>query len=211
MKKPVRVFVRFFLISSVLFPGLPLARFQFSRQEARPRNVLLITLDTTRADRIGCYGYKQAKTPNLDSLASRGVRFNEAYSQVPLTLPSHCSLMTGTYPIWHQMHNNGFYYLSQDFLTLAEVLKNKGFLAMARYAKGAHTKHRLQYHLVWNPVLYGLPFLSEEKRQSDGHDRKDDEEAQKCLPARLPEQTLSPLKNKGDDPKDKSDEAHFPS
>ena len=61
---------------------------------ARP-NVLLITLDTTRADRIGSYGYAAAATPNLDRLAAAGVRFEQALAPAPLTLPSHASLMTG--------------------------------------------------------------------------------------------------------------------
>ncbi|HEB36938.1 MAG TPA: hypothetical protein ENI18_14040, partial [Candidatus Aminicenantes bacterium] len=94
-------------------------------------NVLLVTLDTTRADRIGCYGYEKAKTPNLDLLASKGVRFANAYCQVPLTLPSHCSILTGTYPIYHRVHNNGFYFLNSDYLTLAEILKDKGFKTAA--------------------------------------------------------------------------------
>ncbi len=94
-------------------------------------NVLLVTLDTTRADRIGVYGYSKAKTPNLDSLALNGVRFSNAYCQVPLTLPSHTSILTGTYPIYHHVHNNGFYYLSPDLLTLAEILKERGFKTAA--------------------------------------------------------------------------------
>jgi arylsulfatase A-like enzyme/Tfp pilus assembly protein PilF len=94
-------------------------------------NVLLVTMDTTRADRLGCYGYKKAKTPNLDSLALKGVQFLNAYCQVPLTTPSHCSILTGTYPIYHQVHNNGTYALSSEFLTLAEVLKDKGFKTAA--------------------------------------------------------------------------------
>ncbi len=94
-------------------------------------NVLLVTLDTTRADRIGCYGYERVKTANLDLLASNGVRFANAYCQVPLTLPSHCSLLTGTYPIFHRVHNNGSYYLDSDFVTLAEILKDNGFKTAA--------------------------------------------------------------------------------
>lgn len=94
-------------------------------------NVLLVTLDTTRADRVGCYGYKKAKTPNLDFLAANGVMFSDAYCQVPLTLPSHCSLLTGTYPLYNQVHNNGFYYLDHSHLTLAEVLREEGFKTAA--------------------------------------------------------------------------------
>ena len=94
-------------------------------------NILLITLDTTRADHLGCYGYLRAKTPNMDGLAQNGVKFNNAYAQVPLTLPSHCSMMTGTYPLYHQVHGNGYYYLGREDVTLAEILKKKGFKTAA--------------------------------------------------------------------------------
>jgi arylsulfatase A-like enzyme/Flp pilus assembly protein TadD len=94
-------------------------------------NILLITLDTTRADRIGCYCYEKAKTPNLDFLALKGVRFSDVYCQVPLTLPSHCSILTGTYPIYHHVHNNGSYYLGHSHITLAEVLKERGYKTAA--------------------------------------------------------------------------------
>ncbi len=90
-------------------------------------NVLLITLDTTRADRLGSYGYAGAKTPNLDKLAAGGVRFTDAYCQAPLTLPSHASIMTGEYPFRHGVHNNGTYFLAGDKTTLAEVLKGRGY------------------------------------------------------------------------------------
>jgi arylsulfatase A-like enzyme/Flp pilus assembly protein TadD len=94
-------------------------------------NVVLITLDTTRADHLGCYGYSRGKTPNLDALARDGVRFESVYAQVPLTLPSHCSIMTGTYPIYHNVHNNGTYVLPPDQTTVAKVLKNNGFQTAA--------------------------------------------------------------------------------
>ena len=93
--------------------------------------MLLITLDTTRADRLGCYGYEKAKTPNLDGLAAGGVRLMHAYSPVPLTLPAHCSLFTGTCPPHHRVRNNGVYYLNEGNVTLAEVLKKEGFRTAA--------------------------------------------------------------------------------
>ena len=89
-------------------------------------NVLIITLDTTRADRLGCYGYPKAGTPNLDALAAGGVRFENATCQVPLTGPSHCSLFTGAYPFVHQVHNNGSYILPPEIQTLAEAMKASG-------------------------------------------------------------------------------------
>ncbi len=94
-------------------------------------NVLLVTLDTTRADRLGCYGYPGAKTPNIDSLCQNGVQFLNAYCPVPLTLPSHCSILTGTTPVYHQVRNNGSYYLSPAIQTLAEVLKRNGLKTAA--------------------------------------------------------------------------------
>jgi arylsulfatase A-like enzyme/tetratricopeptide (TPR) repeat protein len=94
-------------------------------------NVVLITLDTTRADRLGCYGYAQGRTPNLDAVARNGVLFSNAYAQVPLTLPSHASLMTGLNPAAHGVHNNGTYILSSEKATLAKILKANGYKTAA--------------------------------------------------------------------------------
>ena len=91
--------------------------------EPRPRNLLLITLDTLRADRLGSYGYAAARTPNLDRLAGRGLRFERAATVVPLTLPAHASLMTGTHPGFHGVRDNGGFYLEDEAETLAEVLR----------------------------------------------------------------------------------------
>jgi arylsulfatase A-like enzyme/Flp pilus assembly protein TadD len=91
------------------------------------QNVLLITLDTTRADRIGCYGNENAVTPAMDSLAERGILFERAYSQVPLTTPSHCSLLTGRYPREHGVRSNGHTALPEAFPTLATIFREKGY------------------------------------------------------------------------------------
>lgn len=91
------------------------------------QNVLLITLDTTRADRIGCYGNEDAVTPALDSLAGRGLLFERAYSQVPMTTPSHCTLFTGRYPREHGVRNNGHTSLPDSFPTLATMFKDHGY------------------------------------------------------------------------------------
>ncbi len=90
-------------------------------------NVLLITLDTTRADRLGCYGFAAAETPNLDALASGGVRFADCVTPVPLTLPAHCSLLTGLTPIGHGVRNNASFVLAATQTTLAERLRQKGY------------------------------------------------------------------------------------
>jgi len=90
-------------------------------------SILLVTLDTTRADRIGCYGYAKAETPALDSLAASGVRFDRAYAQAPLTLASHASLLTGTYPATTGLRINADAILSTGVHTLAERLKPEGY------------------------------------------------------------------------------------
>ncbi len=108
----------------------PLLRAADVKKDAGP-NVLLVTLDTTRADRLGAYGYDKARTPAFDSLAEGGVRFANAYTQVPMTLPSHCSILTGTSPLSHKVRNNGTYSLDREMVTLAERLKEKGYKTAA--------------------------------------------------------------------------------
>ncbi len=97
-------------------------------------NLLLITLDTTRADRIGAYGDSRASTPTIDRLAREGVRFERAYTVAPLTLPAHVTLMTGREPQAHQVRNNGTYTLRPEETTLAEILRPAGFSTMAMIA-----------------------------------------------------------------------------
>ena len=92
-----------------------------------PGGLLLITLDTVRADRIGAYGYADIETPFIDGLAERGVLFERALTPVPLTLPSHASLLTGTYPPRHGVRNNGDFKVPQELTTLAELFQAKGF------------------------------------------------------------------------------------
>jgi len=94
-------------------------------------NILVITLDTTRADRIGIYGYQPGQTPNIDAIARKGVRFENAYTPVPLTLPAHCSLFTGDIPLAHGVRNNGRYRLPAQSDTLAEILQRRGFTTAA--------------------------------------------------------------------------------
>src|SRR5512135_3920105 len=76
------------------------------RPRTRP-NVLLVTIDTLRADHVGCYGDSAAATPVLDALAARGVRFTTAVAHVPLTGPSHASILTGLLPLAHGVRDNG--------------------------------------------------------------------------------------------------------
>src|SRR5262245_42071501 len=77
-----------------------------ARQQRRPSNLLVVTLDTTRADRLPAYGFSGVATPALDRLAREGVVFDRAQTVAPLTLPSHVSLFTGMYPPHHQVRDN---------------------------------------------------------------------------------------------------------
>jgi len=97
-------------------------------------NLLIITLDTTRADRLGCYGYAKAQTPTLDALAKKGTLFENASAQVPLTLPSHCSIFTGRYPKEHGVRVNGHNSLPEGTETLATLLKRQGYQTGATIA-----------------------------------------------------------------------------
>lgn len=94
---------------------------------ASERSIVLVTLDTTRADRLGAYGHRGGLTPNLDRIAREGVLFEDAVSPVPLTLPAHASLFTGRYPASHGVRHNGIYRLRESETTLAEHLRSHGF------------------------------------------------------------------------------------
>jgi arylsulfatase A-like enzyme/Tfp pilus assembly protein PilF len=98
------------------------------RQNKPPRpNVLIITVDTLRADRVGCYGYAGGLTPNVDALAKDGVVFERAVAQVPLTWPSHAAIFTGTYPFHNGVQDFTGQPLGDRFRTLAESLKDHGY------------------------------------------------------------------------------------
>jgi arylsulfatase A-like enzyme/Tfp pilus assembly protein PilF len=90
------------------------------------QNVLLITIDTLRADALGVYGGRAA-TPNVDRLAKDGIRFTFAHSHAVVTLPSHTSILTGRYPFEHGVRDNAGYRLADNATTLAEAARAKGF------------------------------------------------------------------------------------
>jgi arylsulfatase A-like enzyme/Flp pilus assembly protein TadD len=92
-----------------------------------PRNVLLITVDTLRADHLGCYGGRTARTPVMDGLGARSVLFERAFSHSPMTLPSHTSILLGLTPAAHGVHDNANFRVREGLLTMAEWLKKQGF------------------------------------------------------------------------------------
>jgi len=97
-----------------------------SRAPDGPRSLIVVTLDTTRADHLSSYGYPQPLTPRLDALAARGVRFERAYAPMPQTLPSHATLFTGLYPRQHGALEN-YFVLGDEQTTLAEELAGRGW------------------------------------------------------------------------------------
>ncbi len=97
------------------------------KKPAGPLNLILVTIDTLRADHLGCYGYAKASTPNLDKLAQRGTLFENAVTHAPLTTPSHASMFTGNYPTVHKVRDTGGFVLQGQNTTLAEMLRQAGW------------------------------------------------------------------------------------
>jgi len=96
-----------------------------------PRNLVLLTLDTTRTDRLGAYGSRSRATPALDALAARGTTFEQAMAHLPLTRPSHATMLTGLLPHHHGVWSNGPYRLDDRFETLAERSRSGGYRTAA--------------------------------------------------------------------------------
>src|SRR5262245_54022150 len=98
-------------------------------------NIVLITIDTLRADHLGCYGYNQKTSPVIDQFALRGLRFQNAYSAVPITLASHATILTGVYPNKHGYRDNAFFAPTSSVL-VSEILERNGYQTAA-FVSGA--------------------------------------------------------------------------
>ena len=97
----------------------------------KPHRVILISIDTCRADYLSCYGYPRQITPNIDAIAKEGILFENALAPIPLTLPAHCSMLTGTYPLYHGVHDNLDYSFAEFNTTIAEILRARGYSTAA--------------------------------------------------------------------------------
>ena len=135
-KKAILIFSLFFVL--ILVVGgyfLFVRKDRISRlDQAKDFNYILITVDTLRADRVGCYGFSGISTPTMDMFARRGVKFEKCISTATLTLPSHTSLLTGTYPTFHGVRDNGGFLVPQEMTTLAELMKQNGYKTSAYVA-----------------------------------------------------------------------------
>lgn len=98
----------------------------FSADTEKISRVVLISIDTCRADYLSCYGYPLKTTPNIDAVADDGFLFKNVISPIPSTLPAHCTMLTGTIPPYHGVHDNYEYQLGDSNITLAEILREKG-------------------------------------------------------------------------------------
>jgi len=121
-----------------------------SHEAAERPNVVLVTIDTLRADHVGAYGAAFARTPTLDALAAQGARFETAIAATPITLPSHATLLTGAWPPRHGVRHNGIFALGPELPTLAERFDEAGYatgavvgavVLRARYGLGRGFDH----------------------------------------------------------------------
>jgi arylsulfatase A-like enzyme/Flp pilus assembly protein TadD len=147
-------------------------------------NVVLITLDTTRADALGSYGQRRPITPNLDRLAAEGTQFLQCASSAPSTLPSHATLFTGRYPFVHGVRSNAGYVLSDENTTIAEVLSAHGYKTSAEIATpviGGHTQlgqgfdryHDLEFQDIMRKTIHVKD--GEEERAIEVEEREADD------------------------------------
>lgn len=136
---------------------------------AEKPDLLLITIDTLRADHLGSYGNQKVRTPNLDALAKRSLFFENALCPAPLTLPSHTSLMTGRYPIRHGIHDNAGVVDPKE-TTLAEILRANGYHTYA-FVGGFPLDHRFGLNQGFD--LYDDVFPRQKNRSLDFRSERD--------------------------------------
>ena len=113
------------LVAAAVVAGGLWARARYSLP--RTPNVILISIDTCRADYLSCYGHPRQTTPNIDTVAAEAIVFSQVITSVPTTLPAHCSMLTGTIPPYHGVHANIAYRLRESNVTLAEHLRDHGY------------------------------------------------------------------------------------
>ena len=129
-RAPHRLWLAGSVISALILFGLAALPSRLAAQGS-PANVVVITIDTLRADHLGCYGDRAVATPNLDALARAGARFTQAFTPVPITLPAHTALFTGSFPMATGVHDFSNNKVPASALTLAKVLQQHGYSTAA--------------------------------------------------------------------------------
>jgi arylsulfatase A-like enzyme/Tfp pilus assembly protein PilF len=125
IKKPKLII--FFFLFLIISGFLVFSPKKSNKKKSIRYNVILITIDTLRTDRVSLYNNRYVNTPNIDSIGEDGIVFKNAFANVPVTLPSHTGIMTGLYPPSHQVRDNIGYRVSEKNTTLAELLKSNGY------------------------------------------------------------------------------------
>ena len=115
------------LQKKILFFGLASALIFSTAVRGADLNLLLVTIDTLRPDRLSCYNSPYVKTPQIDALAAKGVLFERAFAHDPLTLPSHVNIHLGMTSLAHGVDENSKSIVAPEFQTLAELLKTEGY------------------------------------------------------------------------------------
>jgi arylsulfatase A-like enzyme/Flp pilus assembly protein TadD len=164
------------LIAFILLPP-PLA---LRASDASKPNVIFITIDTLRADHLHCYGDSQIQTPNIDALAATAARFTQAYSAVPITLPSHTTIFTGEYPMATGMHDFSDNKLPKSAVTLAEVLHDNGY-STAAFIGSAVLDSRFGLNQGFDTYFDHFDFSRLNETNLDLMDRRGDEVTDEAL------------------------------
>ena len=152
------------------------------------RSLVLVTIDTLRADRVGAYGWRHARTPAIDAIAARGALFERAYSAAPITLTSHASLLTGVYPPRHGARHNGMR-VRDDVPTLAGILHERGF-ATAAFVAAFPLDHRFGLNRGFDTYSDALPRGPDGRLLNERPGRIVVDEALAWLRARGPEDRI---------------------
>lgn len=147
------------------------ARDKITATRSTIRNVILISIDTLRADHLACYGHDFVKTPNIDKLSEEGILFEQHISAASTTLSSHTSMMTGTYPHSHGVFKNGRR-VGDDNIMLAELLKNAGFVT-AGFIGAAPLDSKVNFHQGFDH--YSAEYTWGEKGRAGGVQRRANE------------------------------------
>lgn len=109
----------------------------YRNEPSQEYNVILISLDTLRSDKLGCYGYERDTSPNIDSLAKESVLFSQCFAQAPYTITSHVSMLTGLWPVNHGIYSTTYHKLNKSIITLADLLRLRGYFTGAFTGGGA--------------------------------------------------------------------------